>query len=156
MKSRKGLVLTALVLFGSLFIAFRSIYGLDSNEKIAQQQKLLNTVGVLLEQQHYSPKKINDDFSKKIFKAYLNQLDGDKSIFTAADVSSLKKMETSIDDEIHGATIQFQPAVSAIYEKRVAETMLYYKDILSKPFDYSVSESVQLDGDQLSYTNSES
>jgi carboxyl-terminal processing protease len=156
MKSRKGLVLTALVLFGSLFIAFRSIYGLDSNEKIAQQQKLLNTVGVLLEQQHYSPKKINDDFSKKIFKAYLDQLDGDKSIFTAADVSSLKKMETSIDDEIHGATIQFQPAVSAIYEKRVAETMLYYKDILSKPFDYSVNESVQLDGDQLSYTNSES
>ena len=66
MKSRKGLVLTALVLFGSLFIAFRSINGADSNEKIAQQQKLLNTVGALLEQQHYSPQKINDDFSKKI------------------------------------------------------------------------------------------
>ena len=66
MKSRKGLVLTALVLFGSLFIAFRSIYGTDSNEKIAQQQKLLSTVGVLLEQQHYSPKKINDDFSKNL------------------------------------------------------------------------------------------
>lgn len=34
--------------------------------------------------------------------------------------------------------------------------MLYYKDILSKPFDYSVNETVQLDGDQLSYTNTES
>lgn len=156
MKSRKGLVLTALVLFGSLFIAFRSINGADSNEKIAQQQKLLNTVGALLEQQHYSPQKINDDFSRKIFKAYLDQLDGDKSIFTAEDVKAVKKFETTIDDEIHGASIQFQPAVSAIYEKRVAETMLYYKDILSKPFDYSVNETVQLDGDQLSYTNTES
>lgn len=155
MKSRKGLVLTALVLFGSLFIAFRSIYGTDSNEKIAQQQKLLSTVGVLLEQQHYSPKKINDDFSKKIFNAYLDQLDGDKSIFIASDVNGLKKYETSIDDEIHGSGIQFQPAVSAIYEKRVAETMTYYKDILSKPFDYTINESVQLDGDKLSYTNSE-
>ncbi len=155
MKSRKGLVLTALVLFGSLFIAFRSINGADSNEKIAQQQKLLNTVGALLEQQHYSPQKINDDFSKKIFKAYLDQLDGDKSIFTSEDLKTVKKFETTIDDEIHGASIQFQPAVSAIYEKRVAETMLYYKDILSKPFDYSVNESVQLDGDQLTYTNSE-
>ena len=66
MKRRKGLVLTALVLFGSLFIAFRSINGADSNEKIAQQQRLLNTVGMLLEQQHYSPKKINDEFSKKL------------------------------------------------------------------------------------------
>lgn len=155
MKSRKGLVLTALVLFGSLFIAFRSIYGTDSNEKIAQQQKLLSTVGVLLEQQHYSPRKINDDFSKKIFNAYLDQLDGDKSIFIASDVNGLKKYETSIDDEIHGSGIQFQPAVSAIYEKRVAETMTYYKDILSKPFDYTINESVQLDGDKLSYTNSE-
>ncbi|HPH38540.1 MAG TPA: tail-specific protease, partial [Sediminibacterium sp.] len=146
MKSRKGLVLTALVLFGSLFIAFRSINGADSNEKIAKQQKLLNTVGALLEQQHYSPQKINDDFSKKIFKAYLNQLDGDKSIFTSADVNGVKKFETTIDDEIHGATIQFQPAVSTIYEKRVTETMLFYKDILSKPFDYSINETVQLDG----------
>lgn len=155
MKSRKGLVLTALVLFGSLFIAFRSINGADSNEKIAQQQKLLNTVGALLEQQHYSPQKINDDFSKKIFKAYLNQLDGDKSIFTSADINGVKKFETTIDDEIHGATIQFQPAVSTIYEKRVTETMLFYKDILSKPFDYSINETVQLDGDQLGYTNTE-
>ncbi|WP_439505629.1 carboxy terminal-processing peptidase [Sediminibacterium sp.] len=155
MKSRKGLVLTALVLFGSLFIAFRSIYGTDSNEKIAQQQKLLSTVGALLEQQHYSPKKINDDFSKKIFNAYLDQLDGDKSIFIAADINGLKKYETSIDDEIHGSGIQFQPAVSAIYEKRVAETMVYYKDILSKPFDYTINESVQLDGEKLSYTSSE-
>lgn len=155
MKSRKGLVLTALVLFGSLFIAFRSINGADSNEKIAQQQKLLNTVGALLEQQHYSPKKINDDFSKAIFKAYLDQLDGDKSIFTTADLNALKKYETSIDDEIHGSPIQFQPAVSAIYEKRVAETMLMYKEILSKPFDFTTDESVQLDGDKLAYTNSE-
>lgn len=155
MKSRKGLVLTALVLFGSLFIAFRSINGTDSNEKIAQQQKLLNTVGALLEQQHYSPQKINDEFSRKIFKSYLSQLDGDKSIFIDADVNAVKKFETTIDDEIHGASIQFQPAVSAIYEKRVAETMLYYKDILSKPFDYSVNETVQLDGDQLGYTSTD-
>ncbi|MBA4260033.1 MAG: tail-specific protease, partial [Chitinophaga sp.] len=133
----------------------RSIYGTDSNEKIAQQQKLLSTVGALLEQQHYSPKKINDDFSKKVFKAYLDQLDGDKSIFIASDINGLKKFETSIDDEIHGSGIQFQPAVSAIYEKRVAETMTFYKDILAKPFDYSINESVQLDGEKLSYANSD-
>lgn len=68
MKSRKGLVLTALVLFGSLFIAFRSINGADSNEKIAQQQKLLNTVGALLEQQHYSPQKSMMIFQRKYLK----------------------------------------------------------------------------------------
>lgn len=155
MKSRKGLVLTAIVLFGGLFFAFRSINGVTSNELITQQQRLLSTVGALLEQQHYSPKKINDDFSKSVFKAYLEQLDGDKSFFTQGDINGVKKMETTIDDEIHGSPLQFQPAVSAIFQKRLKETADYCKEILAKPFNFSIDESVQLDGDKISYTANE-
>ena len=48
-------------------------------------------------------------------------------------------METSIDDEILGkSAIKFYPAVSTIYLKRIDEAMAVYKDILSKPFDFSV------------------
>jgi carboxyl-terminal processing protease len=155
MKSRKGLVLTAIVMFGVLFFAFRNINAVNSNEVITQQQRLLSAVTTLLEQQHYSPKKINDDFSKNIFKSYLEQLDGDKTIFTQADIASLKKMETTIDDEIKGAPLQFQPAVSAMYEKRVEETVNIYKSILATPFNYSVDESVQLEGERSNYTNDE-
>lgn len=155
MKSRKGLVLTAIVMFGVLFFAFRNINAVNSNEVITQQQRLLSAVTTLLEQQHYSPKKINDDFSRNIFKSYLEQLDGDKTIFTQADIASLKKMETTIDDEIKGAPLQFQPAVSAMYEKRVEETVNIYKSILATPFNYSVDESVQLEGERSNYTNDE-
>ncbi len=155
MKSRKGLVLTAIVMFGVLFFAFRNINAVNSNEVITQQQRLLSAVTSLLEQQHYSPKKINDDFSKSIFKSYLEQLDGDKTIFTQADIASFKKMENTIDDEIKGAPLQFQPAVSAMYEKRVEETVNIYKSILATPFNYSVDESVQLDGERIGYSTDE-
>ncbi|MBH2003531.1 MAG: carboxy terminal-processing peptidase [Sphingobacteriia bacterium] len=155
MKSRKGLVLTAIVLFGALFFAFRNIGGSNANEMVTLQQRLLNAVGALLEQEHFSPQAINDDFSKKIFHKYLDQLDGDKTLFLQSDIESLKKYETTIDDEIHGAVLTFQPAVSAIYAKRVAEASQLYKDILSKPFNFSVDESVQLDGEKLPFATSE-
>jgi carboxyl-terminal processing protease len=156
MKTRKGLVLTAIVLFGALFFAFRTIGGGSSNEMVTLQQRLLNAVGALLEQEHFSPKAINDDFSKKVFIGYIDQLDGDKTLFLQSDVDAIKKYEKTIDDEIHGAALQYQPAVSAIYEKRVTEATQLYKELLSKPFDYTVDESVQLDGDKINFSPTES
>ncbi len=156
MKSRKGLVLVTIVLFGALFFAFRTIGANNgTTEMVTLQQRLLNAVGALLEQEHYSPKLIDDAFSKKVFTEYIDQLDGDKSIFIQSDINEFKKYETNIDDEIHGATLQFQPTVSAIYNKRVEEASLLYKQILSKPFDFSVDETVQLDGDKISAPKNE-
>ncbi|MFX7705208.1 hypothetical protein ABTJ74_19430, partial [Acinetobacter baumannii] len=58
---------------------------------------------------------------------------------------------TSIDDEINGAPLQFQPAVSAIYSKRLAEAESIAKKLLASPFDFSVDESIQLEGDKLNF-----
>ena len=40
----------------------------------------------MLTEAHYSPKDINDDFSRKIFKKFLNDLDPDKNIFLQSDM----------------------------------------------------------------------
>ncbi len=154
MKSRKGLLLLAVILFGSLFIAFRDIAG-GSDTVLSQRQRLLSAVGSLLEQQHYSPKDINNDFSKKLFQKFLDNLDGDKSFFLQSDINSLKKYELTLDDEIKGAEIQFAPAVGVIYEKRLEEVTNLYKEVLAKPFDFSVDESVLLESAKQTYAATE-
>ncbi|MBN8835949.1 MAG: carboxy terminal-processing peptidase [Sphingobacteriia bacterium] len=151
MRSPKGLLVAALVVFGALFFAFTS--NKHSDITITQKQKLLSEIGEILERQHYSPKIINDAFSKQVFKKYLEELDGDKVIFSAKDIESLKKYETYLDDEIHGSEIKFVPAVSAIYNKRVNEVIQQYKDILSKPFDFTVNEEYLLDGDKVAFSS---
>ncbi len=151
MKSKKGLVLTAIVLFGALFFAFKVIDSGNETINITTKQRLLNAIGSLLEEGHYSPKAINDVFSKEVFKKYLNELDGDKILFTQADIDGLKKYETTLDDEIHGSPIAFAPAVSAIYDKRLPETILMYKEILSQPFDFNKDETFFTEGDKLSF-----
>lgn len=154
MKSRKGLLLLAVVLFGGLFFAFRYTSG-GTDVVVSQRQRLLSAVGSLLESQHYSPKNINNDFSKKLFQKFLDELDGDKSFFIQSDITSLQKYELTLDDEIKGAEIKFAPAVGAIYEKRLTEVTVLYKDILAQPFDFKKDESTMLDGGKSTYAASE-
>ncbi|MFX8445250.1 hypothetical protein ABTL54_20050, partial [Acinetobacter baumannii] len=69
------------------------------------------------------------------------------------DVEALKKYETYLDDEIHGSEIKFVPAVSIIYDKRVNEIIQQYKEILSKPFDFTVNEEYVTDADRVSFSS---
>jgi carboxyl-terminal processing protease len=154
MKSTKGLILLSVLFVGSLFVAFTNNNNAD--RVLSQKQKLLTTVGELLEKQHYSPQEINDNFSKKIFNKYINDLDGDKCLFIETDINTLKKYETTLDDEIHGKEeLQFLPAINLIYNKRTDEIIALYKDVLSKPFDYSVDEDYVVDGDKIQFPKDE-
>lgn len=154
-------VLIIILLFSGIFWAFTGRddvrVNIDSNDdKYVKQQKLLTAIGSILEERHYSPKSIDDAFSKAVFKKYLEDLDPDKDLFLQSDIKALSKYQTSIDEEILGkTTMEFYPAAGAIYQKRITEVMAIYKDILAKPFDFSVNESVQLDGDKIDYPTDE-
>lgn len=152
MKSRKGILVLIAIAFGSLFIAFTGSNNSD-DPALAQKKKLLSAVGILLEKQHYSPKLINDDFSKQVFTKFLDELDGEKNFFLQTDIAGLKKYETTIDDEIHGGDIKFSEAVGLIYDKRLAEITSLYKEILAKPFSFDVEEYYDSNTDKLQFPN---
>jgi carboxyl-terminal processing protease len=116
---------------------------------------ILQQVTDMLEVAHFNPKKVDDEFSKNIFKKYLEALDPDKSIFLASDIQGLKKFETSIDDEMHGAKIQFFHAVDAIYVKRVNELNAFYPTLLTNPYQFTTDETIVLDPEKLDYPKTE-
>ncbi|MEQ1623727.1 MAG: carboxy terminal-processing peptidase [Sediminibacterium sp.] len=151
MKSRKGIVLSAIVLFAVLFFAFKGIEYGKSDINITLRQRLVAAIGSLMEQEHYSPKPINDAFSKEVYKKYLNDLDGEKILFLQSDIKEFKKFETTIDDEIHGSAILFAPTVSTVFDKRIPELIGMYKEILSQPFDFTTEETAVLDGDKMDF-----
>lgn len=152
MLSKKVLPVLLIVIFGSLFWAFKGrTRTTDEEPTLAKQQRLLTGIGQILEARHYSPKPIDDAFSKEVFTKYLSSLDPDKDIFIQADINDLKKYETTIDDEINGANIQFFPAAGVIYKTRLDEAVNDYTAVLAKPFDFTKDESAQLDGDKLNY-----
>ena len=154
MFNKKTLTLVLLILVVGI-VAFRTLR--KGENPPTKQEKILHDVGEILEQVHYSPKLINDEFSKKIFSRYLGEVDVEKDVLLQPDVEVLRsRFETKIDDEILGnVSIQFVPAVGEIYKKRLAETEQIYKDILSKPFDFTVDESISQDYDKIGFPKDE-
>ena len=146
-KQNKWKVFTTLIIIGAVFFAFKTTEKQNGESPEIRHRKLLSTIGHLLETEHYSPRKIDDDFSKDVFKEYLKALDPEKNIFLKSDIYALRVHETKLDDEIHGAPILFQPATSVIYEKRVIEARKVFETIIESPFDFSIDDSVLLDVD---------
>jgi len=154
-KQNKWKFFATLVLVGGLFFAFNTFNAANSETSEIRHRKLLSTVGRLLESEHYSPKVIDDKFSKEVFDAYLKVLDPEKNILLQTDIDSLKVFATSIDDEIHGAAIQFEPAANGIYERRAKEIKAIFESIIDKPFDFTTDDSLMVDTDKMSYASNE-
>ncbi len=122
----------------------------------SKNETILRTVGAMLEQGHYSPKKIDDDFSKEIFAEYIKRLDPSKRILLEKDISKLRKHETMIDDEIHGASLAFFTSSEEIYKNRITEVEEIYKQFIDKSFDFNKDEAVELDADKLGFASNDS
>ena len=155
--SKKFIPVLFLFIAGGLFLAYTTMGrgDKDSDNPKSKYEKILRNVGIILEEGHYSPKKIDDNFSKEVFKKYIDDIDEDKYIFLQKDVDDFKKFETKIDDEIHGSNLESFYAISSVYTTRLDEVSKMYKDILAKPFDFTTNENIILDGDKRNYPKTE-
>ncbi|HVZ56408.1 MAG TPA: carboxy terminal-processing peptidase [Chitinophagaceae bacterium] len=146
----KRLPILVMMLVAVVFLAFQTM-GTGKSNPPSKYEKILQSVSALLTQGHFSPKEINDAFSKKIFAKYFTQLDANKNIFLQSDIDSLRKYETRIDDELKGAPVEFFLAAGRIFDRRAQESAAICQDILSRPFDFTVDETVVTDPDKLDF-----
>jgi carboxyl-terminal processing protease len=151
MMSKKFLPIFLVLTAASLFIAYSTQGKNEKDNPKSKYAKVLRNVGIILEEGHYSPKKIDDNFSKTAFKKFIEDLDNAKNILLQSDIDALKKYETKIDDEIHGAEIKSFFDVNEIYLKRLNEASIFFNAILAKPFEFTKDEAIQTDVEKLSF-----
>lgn len=125
----------------------------DNAEKEAV---IMRTILRGLDQLHYQPQQINNQFSEKVYDSYLDQIDGAKRFLTQKDVDQLTPFRDQIDDEALKGSYEFFNLSLELLNAGLEKTQGYYREILDKPFDYTSTESVELDGDKRSYANSDS
>ncbi|HTB51262.1 MAG TPA: carboxy terminal-processing peptidase [Ferruginibacter sp.] len=154
--SRKILPVLAILIGAALFIALQTQgRGTDDNPK-SKNERILHEVGLLLVQAHYSPRKLDDSFSKLVLKNFITELDADKFIFLQTDIDSFKKFENAIDDEIRGnIPLSSVYYIGDLYSKRLAETSSLYAGMLSKPFDFNKDDSIVIDPDKLDFAKTQ-
>jgi carboxyl-terminal processing protease len=148
MLMRQLLVVMAVVVlvFSVLYLSYGRLRGPMTNN-----QQLLGLIIGGISEVHYQPRPVNDAFSEYVFKEFLNRIDYNKKIFTQKDIELLNGYKRLIDDEINESSFEFFNAVMKIYEKRIDQAERYSKMPLDKPFDFNSDETIETDGDKLSY-----
>jgi carboxyl-terminal processing protease len=111
-------------------------------------------LGVMLQgltQLHYQPEKLDDQFSQRVFDLYLKRVDVNKQLLLAPEVAQLGQFKTKIDDELKGGSHEFLDATSQVLAKRTLEIQTLYRQILAKPFDFTVQEAWETDPAKATY-----
>lgn len=112
---------------------------------------LLQVITYVLERGHFDPQDINDEFSMKVYSDYLDNLDPLKRYFYQSDIDEFAKYQTELDDQIKAYDISFFNLTHERLLQRIEEAKMIYKDVLSKPFDYSLNEEFNSDYEDSEY-----
>ncbi|MBA4153172.1 carboxy terminal-processing peptidase [Flavobacterium sp.] len=156
MKRNFKLVLLAIVLSASL-LAFKATENNISSSADPEKDKLLlELLTFVIERGHYSPVDIDDNFSKGVYKDYVEALDPSKRFFIQSDIDEFAEYETKIDDQIKNKDLTFFELTYSVYLKRMNESQKYYKEILEEPFDYTVDETINTEYEKLPYAKNSS
>ncbi len=141
----------AFFLLGPLvFVAF----GFYTKHQDLGEDILLRAININLQNAHYDPIAIDDDFSEKAFQLYIDNLDANKRLFLQSDIDELNYFKTTIDDEIINGTSVFFDKSIELLEQRTELTERFFEEILNKPMDFSKDEIVNF-GEEIPYTQSE-
>ncbi len=147
---KKNLLLIA----GIFLLSSFTIYKYVSARHLFLMERLVGALDNL----HYKPVKIDDEFSEKVFNLYVNKrLDPTKKFLLQSDVDQLAKFRRNIDDEIitgNGKFELYQLSVD-LYTKRLKEREIWYKELLAKPFDYSKEEEFESDYEKAKFPANE-
>ena len=114
-------------------------------------QVLMRMMVQSLNQAHFDPKQINDEFSQMVFNQYLKKLDYQKRFLLQPDIDNFQKYSLLLDDEMNYGTFQFFNLSFDLVAQRIQEAQVYYQERISDPFDFSRVESVDLDFEKISY-----
>lgn len=134
-----------LFVFFLLFAVFSAYTFIQDTDKQKMQMALVLSC---LVQNHYEVPLIDDQYSKKVFHLFIEQLDHSKRFLTQEDSLLIASYQTKLDDEIQNQDYVFFEKINEIYERKLALVSTSFQEHLAQPFDFTVNEIIQLDADK--------
>jgi len=139
-------LITLLLAFASCSFTTKTFENSDDKDKL-----LIQLVTYVLEQGHFEPKDMNDEFSVHVFDDYLNQLDPFKRYFYESDINEFSVYKNELDNQLMDYDLSFFNLTHERLLKRMDESKLIFKEVLDKPFDYNNEDEFKADYENLSY-----
>ncbi|NER18222.1 carboxy terminal-processing peptidase [Spongiivirga citrea] len=143
-------VLTTMVLCATIFCGctFGNAKSFDNPDK---DKLLIELITYVIDQLHFNPGDINDEFSENVYMNYIQGLDPYKRYFRKSDIEEFEKYKFQLDDQFKKSEITFFNLTHERLEQRIEEAKELYPKVLSKSFDFSKNETYNSDTEKLPY-----
>ncbi|MBT8259896.1 MAG: tail-specific protease, partial [Bacteroidia bacterium] len=135
-----------------LLLAFASCSFTAKKFEDPNKDKLLvQLITYVLEEGHFQPKNLDDNFSANVFEDYLEQIDPFKRYFIKPDIKDFEAYKNELDDQLLNYDLTFFNLVNERLLERIEESKVTYKEILDTPFDFSKEEIYNSDYESLEF-----
>ena len=130
-------------------------YSYDDLIPNSSQTKIEAFVTQFLNNYHYKKFNLDDSLSLKVWKSYIENIDGSKAYFTQNEIQSFDKYQFTIDESLLTGDLTAAFIVFNAYRKKYRERHQYIKKFLDRPFDFTTTETYEVDRSKSKWPTSE-
>ncbi|MBK6977530.1 MAG: carboxy terminal-processing peptidase [Cytophagaceae bacterium] len=130
-------------------------YSYADLEPTASQTKVQAFVTQFLNNYHYSKFSIDDSLSAKVWKSFIDNVDGSRAYFTAEEIKDFEKYQYKIDEALLSGDVDAPFEVFNLYRKKYKERHAYIKNLLSKPLDFTTNDTYEVNRSKSPWAKSE-
>jgi carboxyl-terminal processing protease len=120
------------------------------------KQRVNQVLSTTLERYHYIDQPIDDNFSKRVFQLFMNQIDPNKQFFTKNQVVELTAYEYKIDNDIRNNTFHFYNLCILRLNEQIDLTQSIYNTILKLDIDLTAPNAIEFDIEKKDYAQNNS
>ncbi|WP_139002157.1 carboxy terminal-processing peptidase [Hyunsoonleella aestuarii] len=140
------------MLFLVLLLAFASCsFTAKSFDDPDKDKLLVRVITYVLQQGHFDPIDMDDEFSAELYEDYIETIDPVKRYFYESDIKDFEKFKLTLDDQLKAQDITFFNVVHERMLKRIEEAKEIYAEVLLKPFDYTLDEEFDTDYENMEF-----
>jgi len=122
-------------------------------EKANNEKLVFDLTNKLSSNLHYNKQDLNDEFSKRVFDAFLENIDPNKRFLIQEDVDKLSAFKFKIDDELKANDLTLFSVYADLISKREAESEKLVLKLTAQPVDLTIKDSVELDADKINFVS---
>lgn len=128
-----------------------TIFAQQLSTNAPADQETAKLVAGMIRKYHISQKPLDDRISGMLLNRFVKELDPQKLYFLKADIDGLQRYKEHLDELLMVGKVDFAYEVFALYLKRLDERVALAHQLIDAPHDFTIEESMNIDGDQIAW-----
>ncbi|NOY29857.1 MAG: tail-specific protease [Planctomycetes bacterium] len=108
-------------------------------------------VSALMDRNHVSEMKVNDEISRRAMDMFFERLDARKRFFLQSDIDQFSAERELIDDYVKRGDVSLAKRIFDVFLQRVDERIAVAQQLLDEEHDFTLDEEMVFDPDEIAF-----